>query len=367
MIRIGVVGLGKMGLSHLSMLNAHPDVTVVGVCDRAGYVLSVLGKYTGLPTYSDLDAMLLDTAVDAVIICTPSSLHAPMVRAALERGVHVFCEKPFCLDPTDSAELTALADRKGLVTQVGYHNRYLATFSETHRLLAAGAIGRVTHVLAEAYGPVVLKPQGSTWRSRRRDGGGSLYDYAAHPLNLVNWYLGEPDQVSGTVLGRVHSAEIDDEVFSTLRFPGGASAHLSVNWSDESQRKMTTKLTFWGTDGRINVDRQECQVYLRHTAPVPDGYQPGWNVKYTTELTDPVWFYLRGEEYSAQLDDFVQRVRAGKTEGLNSFESAAMTDRVIARMVTDANSTPTPSGPATPITTSTARRRRGLARLLRRR
>lgn len=340
MIRIGVVGLGKMGLSHLAMLNAHPDVMVVGVCDRAGYVLSVLGKYTGLPTFSSMEDMLAATAVDAVVICTPSSLHAPMVATALGRGLHVFCEKPFCLDPEDSARLTELAEREGCVTQVGYHNRYIATFQETHRLLAARAIGRVTHVLAEAYGPVVLKPQGGTWRSRRREGGGSLYDYAAHPLNLVNWYLGEPTRVFGTILGRVHSSEIDDEVFSTLRFADDTSAHLSVNWSDESQRKMTTKLTFWGTDGRINVDRQECQVYLRDTAAVPEGYQQGWNVRYTTELTESVSFYLRGEEYSAQLDDFVQRVLAGKTEGLNSFDTAAVTDRVIARMVADAAGVP---------------------------
>ena len=57
------------------------------------------------------------------------------------------------------------------------------------RLVDAGAIGRITHVLAEAYGPVVLKRQGSTWRTERTEGGGCLYDYAAHPINLVNWLL----------------------------------------------------------------------------------------------------------------------------------------------------------------------------------
>ncbi len=81
---------------------------------------------------------------------------------------------------------------RGLVTQVGYHNRFVGAFREVKRLLDAGAIGTVTHVLAEAYGPVVLKAKGSTWRSRRAEGGGCLYDYAAHPLNLLTWYFGEP-------------------------------------------------------------------------------------------------------------------------------------------------------------------------------
>jgi predicted dehydrogenase len=355
-INVGVVGLGKMGLSHLSMFNAHPDVNVAGICDSTGYMLSVLGKYTGLQTFSDMDSMIAKLDLDAVVISTPSSMHAPMVRAALNRGLHVFCEKPFCLDAAESDELAALAAEKALVTQVGYHYRYVGAFQEVKRLLDAGAIGEVTHVLAEAYGPVVLKPQGSTWRSTKGQGGGSLYDYAAHPLNLVNWYLGVPHRAGGSVLNRVFSRETDDEVFSTLFFDGGRSAQLSVSWSDESQRKMTTKVTIWGTQGRIFADRQEVQVFLRDEAPVPDGYTTGWNVKYTTELTEEVWFYLRGEEYSAQVDDFVQRIRAGKLEGVNSFETAAATDRTIQLLIDDATGVTRAPGELTTIRRPARRR-----------
>jgi predicted dehydrogenase len=335
-IKIAVVGLGKMGLSHLAIVNAQPELELAAVCDASGYVLGVLKKYTGVATYSDYDAMLRELDLDAVLIATPSRTHASMVRAALDRGLHVFCEKPFTLTVEDAAELTALAREKGVVTQVGYHNRFVGAFAEVKKLLDAGAIGKVTHVLGEAYGPVVLKPKGGTWRSRKDEGGGALYDYAAHPLNLLNWYLGEPVGVGGTVLNSIFSREIDDEVHSTLFYDGGQSARISVNWSDESYRKMTTRITIWGTAGRIFADRQECQVYLRDTATVPEGYEPGWNVRYTTELTEPVGFYLRGEEYSAQIDHFAERIRDGRLEGLNGFDSAAETDRVIAMMIADA-------------------------------
>lgn len=337
MIKLAVVGLGKMGLSHHAMINVHPDVEVVGVCDSSNYVLGVLNKYTGVNTYTDFDAMLEKVDLDAVLIATPSSSHAYMVRAALERDLHVFCEKPFTLSVQDADGLTALSHERGLVTQVGYHNRFVGAFHEVKRLLEAGAIGEMTHVLGEAYGPVVLKPKGGTWRSQRTEGGGSLYDYAAHVIDLLNWYVGEPVGVGGTVLNKVFSREIDDEVFSTLYFPEGQTGQISVNWSDESYRKMTTRVTIWGTAGRIYADRQECQVYLRDTARIPTGFQEGWNVRYTTELTEPVWFYLRGEEYSAQLDSFVQRIKTQRTAGLNSFESAAMTDKVIAMMIADAD------------------------------
>jgi predicted dehydrogenase len=335
-IRIAVVGLGKMGLSHLAIVNAHPEVELVAVCDASKYVLGVLEKYTGVTTYSDYDAMLRELDLDAVLIATPSRTHASMVRKALERGLHVFCEKPFTLSLQDAEELTALARHQGVVTQVGYHNRFVGAFAEVKRLLDAGAIGKITHVLGEAYGPVVLKPKGGTWRSKKEEGGGALYDYAAHPLNLLNWYLGEPVGVGGTVLNSIFSREIDDEVHGTLFYAGGTSARISVNWSDESYRKMTTRITIWGTQGRIFADRQECQLYLRDTATAPEGYEHGWNVRYTTELTEPVGFYLRGEEYSAQIEHFVARVRDGAVDGINGFESAAETDRVIALMLADA-------------------------------
>lgn len=336
MIKIAVVGLGKMGLSHLAIVKAHRGVELAAVCDSSSYVLGVLKKYTGVETYSNYEAMLREVELDAVLIATPSRMHAGMVDAALERGLHVFCEKPFTLSVADADRLTALARRKGLITQVGYHNRFVGPFAEVKRLLDLGAIGQVTHALGEAYGPVVLRSKGGTWRSRKEEGGGALYDYAAHPLNLLNWYLGEPKGVGGTVLNSIFSGETDDEVHSTLYFDGGTSARISVNWSDESYRKMTTRVTVFGTAGRIFADRQECQVYLRDTATVPEGYEVGWNVRYGTELTDQVDFYLRGEEYSAQINHFVERIANRGLEGLNGFESAAVTDRVIAMMIEDA-------------------------------
>lgn len=336
MIRVGIVGLGKMGLSHQAMINVHPNVTLAAVCDSAGYVLDVMSKYTGVRTFGDYETMLDQADLNAVIIATPSSSHSAMVSLALERNLHVFCEKPFALDPGKGVELSRVANARGLVNQVGYHCRFVGAFQEVRRLLDLNAIGRLTHATAEAYGPVVLRPKGSTWRSRRTEGGGCLYDYAAHPINLLNWYFGAPEAVGGTVLNCVFSEETEDEVYSTLYFPDGKSAQLAVNWSDGSYRKMSTKVTLWGTEGRIYADRQEVQAFFADNASPPSGYEHGWNVRYTTDLTEPVWFYLRGEEYSAQLDYFVRCIEARRIDNTNSFESAAVTDNVIAMLIADA-------------------------------
>lgn len=334
MLDVGVVGLGKMGLSHLSIVRAHPDVNLVGICDDTGYLLDVLAKYTGVATYKDMTRMLDEAKPQAIVIATPTYLHATMIRQAVQRGIHVFCEKPLVIDPAEGRELADFAAERGVVTQVGYHNRFVGSFREVKRLLDAGAVGPVKTALAEAYGPVVLKPSGRSWRSQRTTGGGCLYDYAAHPLNLLTWYLGAPTSVSGSQLTSIFSEEIDDSVASTLHYPGG-TAQIISNWSDESQRKMTTRVTLWGPHGRIFADRQEIQVYLRDSAPAVDGYRPGWNVRYTTELQEAPSFYLRGEEYSDQIDAFVRRATTGERNGDNDFGSAVLTDEVIAMISQD--------------------------------
>ena len=98
-----------------------------------------------------------------------------------------------------------LAKSKGVVNQVGYHYRFLGTFIEAKALLAANLIGKVHHVRAEAYGPVVLRPKGMTWRTSKSEGGGCLFDYACHAIDLINFLYAAPAAVKGTVLNKIFS------------------------------------------------------------------------------------------------------------------------------------------------------------------
>jgi predicted dehydrogenase len=341
MYRAALVGLGKMGLSHLSIVKSHPEIQLLCVCDTSRYVLEVLGKYTGVKTYSDYREMLRAEQLDCVFVATPSKYHADIVTAALGSNLHVFCEKPFALEAESGYRLAEMAGSRGLVNQVGYHYRFVAPFNEAKRLLDRGLIGELHHVRVEAYGPVVLRKKGVTWRSHRSEGGGCLFDYACHAIDLTNYLVGRPVGVSGTVLNTVFSSDVEDEIYSTLHFAQGFHGQLAANWSDESFRKMSVRLSLWGRNGRINVDRQELQVYIRSLSEPTEGYVPGWNVRYTTDLTPQVWFYLRGEEYSAQIDHFVQCIKSG-TAARSNFLSAADTVLVAGMMREDARRQPTP-------------------------
>src|SRR2546423_14635930 len=97
MIRAGIIGLGKMGISHYAIMNALNDVKVAAVCDTSGFVLSTLKKHTHVETYKDHKDMIDDANLDCVIVATPTRFHGESARYALEKNLHVFVEKPFSL------------------------------------------------------------------------------------------------------------------------------------------------------------------------------------------------------------------------------------------------------------------------------
>ena len=335
MIKVAVIGLGKMGVSHAAIVGAHPDVELVAVCDKMPMVSSGYKRYNpAVKVYDDFKKMFNKEDLDAVFIATPTKLHHMMAKAAMEKGIHVFCEKPFSLTTDEGRELVALAQQKGVGNQVGYHNHFIGTFREMKRLLASDIVGTPFHFTGEAYGPVVVKPKGGSWRAKAAEGGGCLFDYASHVLNLLQEVISRPVKVKGTLLKKFYSREVEDGVFSSLFLENGLSGTLSVNWSDETYRKMSTSLMIIGDKGKVICDATELKIYLKEEN-AELGLPKGWTVKYITDLALPISFYLRGEEYSAQIDYFVDNVKNNKQGDINTFEQALYTDRVIEMLVED--------------------------------
>src|ERR1700743_1947966 len=97
MIKVALIGAGKMGISHLAILGAHPEVCVVGVCDTSKMVTDVLTKYSGYDCFSDYLQMVDKVKPDVVFIAVPTKMHSKFIGDILSRGIHVFSEKPFCL------------------------------------------------------------------------------------------------------------------------------------------------------------------------------------------------------------------------------------------------------------------------------
>jgi len=328
MLKAGIIGLGKMGISHAAIVGAHPSVDFVAVCDVSSLVLDAFKKFTRVNTYSDYIQMINKEKLDFVVVATPTKFHYPVVKYALEKKIHVFCEKPFGLTSAEGAELAEIAKRKSLVNQVGYHNNFVGTFRELKRLLHEKVIGEIVHFTGEAYGPVVTKEKGGTWRSNPTEGGGCTSDYASHVVNLIQEIIGRPVKINGTLLKSIYSKGVDDAVYSLLTLDNKITGVIQVNWSDETFRKMSTCLTILGKGGKIVCDATEMKIFMKE-ANQKEKLEKGWTTKYITEFATPVNFYLRGEEYSAQIDYFVKNIMNKKQGSHNTFEQGQYTDKVI--------------------------------------
>jgi predicted dehydrogenase len=227
--------------------------------------------------------------------------------------------------------MVELAGLNKCINQVGYHNRFVATFNYVKKLIEKKIIGDIYHFTGEAYGPVVINKKGGTWRSDSAEGGGCLFDYASHVLNLIEYVLDNIKSVGGVQLKKVYSKDVEDAVYASLFLENDLSGQLSVNWSDETYRKMSTQVTILGTKGKIISDAQEIKIFMKEKN-ADYGLDTGWNSKYITDLESGVNFYLRGEEYSAQIDYFANCIKENRTTNRNSFKTAFQTDLVIDRL-----------------------------------
>ncbi len=331
-VRGGIIGLGKMGISHAAIIGANSTISFTSACDTSSFVLEAFKTYTDINTYTDFKKMLDSEALDFIIVATPTKLHYEMIRYAVEKGIHVFCEKPFLLNTEEGEALVKAVSTKHLINQVGYHNNFIGTFKELKRLVKANVLGAITGFRGEAYGPVVVKKKGNTWRSKAEEGGGCLYDYASHVINLIQEIIAPPVNVKGAVLKSIYSNGVEDEVYSVLQLENNVTGLLSVNWSDETYRKMSTTLTVEGVKGKIVCDATEIKVYLKEDASAY-GYEKGWTIRPLTDFTEGVNYYLRGEEYSAQIDYFINNI-IRKTQGtINTFQQALYTDKIIEMII----------------------------------
>ncbi len=335
MLRGGVIGFGRMGITHFSILNSHPEVEITAIADTHGVVRQSAQRYLGVQAYEDYGQMLNEMDLQFVVIATPTVSHQATVHAALAHQLHVFVEKPFTLNMDEGRELVTRAHESGLVNQVGYVIRFSDVFVRVKQLLDAQALGDLLSFKMEMNGPTVLHDTKASWRSKKDTGGGCLYDFASHAVDLVNYLIGPPDAVVGSVLQNMYSANVEDAVSTTFVYGTGLRGNVLANWSDPSYRKPTYRFEVLGRAGKIVADLHAYRVFFR-TPPRIEGFSQGWNERYVTDFVAPCRFYLRGFEFTRQLDHFIDCISGRQQCGIASFAEGLRTDAVIARIRKDA-------------------------------
>jgi len=337
MINIGIIGMGRMGITHYGIINSHPEVIIESVVDPSSVVLSIINKYLPVRSFKNYIDLFSTKKPDAILLCTPPNFNAPIIHEALKLGIHDFVEKPFTTNLQDAEILAKKFSQNKLVNQVGYVNRFNDIFRKVKVFLDSEILGNIIRFKAEMFsGTITQTDKSSGWRSAHESGGGAVFEMAAHAIDLVNFLIGKPDKIIGSSLNKIHSKKVEDIVSSTFLYKNGLSGTIYVNWSDTSYRKPINTIEIFGNLGRLIADQYSLKIYLNESNK-QYSLNKGWNILHITDVFNPVPFYLRGNEFTQQLYHFVDCIKHGDQVNLCSFDDGKNVLDVIENIFNDYN------------------------------
>jgi predicted dehydrogenase len=247
---IGIIGYGRIGAEHAGWVGAAGDGLRVVAADDVTPARRQLAAARGLRTYSDMDAMLADPAVGAVLVSTPTAMHFEHASRALAAGKHVMVEKPMTLDLAQARALVGEARRRRLALSVFHNRRWDLDYLTVKAAIDSGAFGKVINVesrlgqYASCVGPAAREYH-PNWRNEGPMGGGGLYDWGSHFVDQL-WRLlwpAKPARVYAQLRGNVWSRDCDDFARVLVDFDDGVVGLVEVNTTT------TRPLPRWHLDG----------------------------------------------------------------------------------------------------------------------
>jgi predicted dehydrogenase len=189
--------------------------------------------------------------VDAVDLCLPHDLHAPIAIEAMRAGKHVLVEKPGALNAAELRTLQEAARAAGVRVRLGYNHRYHPTLLKARELVDAGALGPLMFLRAR-YGHGGRKGYDREWRADpAQSGGGELIDQGVHLVDLAGWFLGDFPTVDGHAATFFWDMKVDDNAFLSLRTAAGQTAWLHVSCTEW---KNLFSMEIYGRDAKIAID-----------------------------------------------------------------------------------------------------------------
>ena len=223
-LRVGIAGYGVVGKRRSFFIQKHPDLELVAVCDRAFDSDGVLPN--GVHHYSHY-TRLLEEQLDVLFVCLTNDIAPEVTIAGLERGMHVFCEKPPGRDLSDIVRvLDAEAMHPGLKLKYGFNHRYHDSVREALRIVRSGELGRVINIKG-TYGKSKIVNFDSDWRTKRAlAGGGILLDQGIHMVDMLRLFAGEFSEVHSFVNSDFWRHDVEDNAYALMRSADGTVVML---------------------------------------------------------------------------------------------------------------------------------------------
>ncbi|WP_309683826.1 Gfo/Idh/MocA family oxidoreductase [Polaromonas sp.] len=257
MLRVGIAGLGRLGQRHAEALAFRTrHCQLVAACSPTASERAFAGEQLGVERlYEDFDAFVADPALDAIVLATPTTLHASQAIAALQAGKHVFVEKPLALNVEDCERVLAVAQQHpAQVAMVGFVRRFDPSYVSAQSSIVAGEIGRPFLVRSQTCDQ--NDPEGFFVRFAPTSGG-IFMDCSVHDIDLARWMLGKPRALRAFATGTIalHPALAEfgdvDNGMAIVEFEGGARAVLYASRTMAHGHETSTEVI--GTTGKLTV------------------------------------------------------------------------------------------------------------------
>ncbi|HHW09125.1 MAG TPA: Gfo/Idh/MocA family oxidoreductase [Firmicutes bacterium] len=252
-ISFGVISASGMARVHMDAIRANNDARLEAICDidlaKAERVAGMLGVPRFFKDYREM----LDTDIDAVVVCTPDQLHAEQTIAALQAGKHVLCEKPMALTVGECKAMVTAAEKAKKKLMVGQVCRYAPGFVLTKNLIDMGRIGELFFVESEYAHDYTNSAGVGEWRKDPVNLRHPVVGGGCHAVDLLRWIAGNPSEVTAYANHKVLTTwPVDDCSVAIFRFPQDVIGKVFV--SIGCKRNYTMRSVFYGNKGTIIAD-----------------------------------------------------------------------------------------------------------------
>ena len=328
-MKVGVVGLGKMGILHAGIVSSISEASVTAVCEKESFLArtarALLPKR--ITVYKDPQKMIAEEQLDAVFVTTPINTHVSVVNDLLRSDTHLslFVEKPLAASYEQAKAACEAAARSRGVCMVGFQKRFSPVFQKAKQLLDQNILGTPIFFRGYCYSSDVLR-EGSAWRFRKGSGG-VLLDSAPHLLDLLIWFFGEATSIAA-VRKHVYSSEVEDYVHAIMSYKSGLQGHVDACWSISNFRLPEFLIEIYGRSGILTVTDD----YVRFAPGRGSGTMGGGQTFHRQSFEASAPFMLADVDYTMEDVAFLDAVRT-KTMPELSFVQAARVNGLIDKIL----------------------------------
>lgn len=304
-LKIGIIGLGRMGLVHAAIFNSLPESEVVAVVDPALFPARPLKMMNPkIKVFKSIEKMLKNVHIDGVLIASPVGFHIENAMECVRQNIPFLMEKPLALNAGQAQPLIAELEKNPVPNMIGYMARNIDSFREGKKIIDSGALGKIIYVKGTVYVSQLFK-QGKGWRyDPKISGGGVLESQGSHLLDLLYWYFGRIKKVNADILS-VYSEGIEDFTHVVMDFENGLKGWIDASWSVRFKRKMELKIDILGENGSLVLSDDSLDLFL--DSAVGD-YKRGKTYLSANDLFSGVHIDISGAKFTYQDQKFIRAI-----------------------------------------------------------